>query len=131
MLADAVVTIHFLIVLFIVTGVPLIYLGAVFQWRWVRNWRLRALHLGAILFVAAESIFGIACPLTVLEDALRGERRAGGFVERWIHRIMFYDAPTWVFELAYVGFAVLVLATWMVVPPTPRPRGRASPSGRR
>jgi hypothetical protein len=118
MLADAVVVVHFLFVLFIVAGVPLVYLGAVLRWAWVRSWRWRALHLGGIVFVAAESLLKLPCPLTDWEDALRGRRPVGGFMERWIHRIMFYDIPAWVFTVAYVAFAALVLVTWVAVPPT-------------
>jgi len=117
MLADAVVVAHFLVVLFIVAGVPLVYMGAALRWAWVRSWRLRVLHLGAILFVAAESLLGIPCPLTVWEDALRGQRSTGGFIERWIHQLMFYDGPPWVFAVVYVSFAALVLVTWIAVPP--------------
>jgi polyferredoxin len=74
-------------------------------------------HLGAILFVAAESLLGIACPLTVWEDALRGGQQRTGFIERGVHRVMFYQAPTWVFTTAYIAFAALVLVTWIAVPP--------------
>lgn len=122
MLADAIVIIHLLIILFVVGGVPLIYMGAALRWSWVRSWHWRALHLGAIVFIAAEPLFGIACPLTVWEGTLRGRQTAGGFIERWIDRIIFYDAPTWVFTVAYVVFAALVLATWLAVPPTRRKR---------
>jgi Protein of Unknown function (DUF2784) len=124
MLADVIVSVHLLIVLFILLGVPLAYLGAALRWTWVRSWRWRILHLGAILFVAAESLLGITCPLTVWEDALRDQRIAGGFIERWIDRIIFYDAPAWVFTMAYIAFAALVLVTWIIVPPTRH--GRAS-----
>jgi hypothetical protein len=117
MLADIVAAVHLLIVLFILLGVPLVYLGAALHWAWVRSWRWRVLHVGAILFVAAESLLEITCPLTAWEDTLRGQRTAGGFIERWIDRIIFYDAPTWVFTMAYMAFAALVLLTWFVVPP--------------
>jgi hypothetical protein len=118
MLANAVLLIHFVLVLFISAGLPLIYVGAALDWSWVRAWQWRALHLAAIVFVAVESLLGIACPLTVWEDALRGDRSNVGFIERWITRIMFYDLPAWVFILAYTGFAVLVAVTWVWVPPT-------------
>lgn len=117
MLADAIVVAHLLIVLFVVGGVPLIYFGAALSWSWVRIHYWRVLHLSAILFIAAESLLGIACPLTVWEDTLRDRQAAGGFIERWIDRLIFYDAPTWVFTVAYVGFAALVLVTWIAVPP--------------
>jgi hypothetical protein len=120
MLVDAVVVVHFLIVLFIVAGLPLIYLGAALRSTWVRNRRWRMLHLAAILFVAVESLIGISCPLTVWEDTLRGRGIAGGFIERWIDRLIFYAAPTWVFTAAYEAFAMIVLVTWMLVPPARR-----------
>jgi hypothetical protein len=118
MLADAVVAVHLLIVLFVLAGVPLVYLGVALRWTWVRSWRWRLLHLAAILFIAAESIFGISCPLTVWEDQLRNRRSGTGFIERWIDQMLFYDAPAWVFTAAYVAFAALVVITWAAVPPT-------------
>jgi hypothetical protein len=117
MIADAIVIVHLLVVLFIVGGLPLIYIGLILRWSWVRAWPWRVAHLGAILFVAAESLLGIGCPLTVWEDALRGQHPTGGFIERWTHQLLFYDAPTWVFTTAYVAFAVLVLVSWIIVPP--------------
>jgi polyferredoxin len=123
MLADIIVVIHLLIVVFIVGGVPVVYLGVALGWVWVRRPTWRAVHLGAILFVAAEPLLGIACPLTVWEDALRGAHQRAGFIERCIHPVMFYQAPTWVFTTVYLAFAVLVLGTWIAVPPIrDRPR---------
>lgn len=124
MLADAIVVVHLLIVLFVVMGVPLVYLGAVRHWAWVRSWRWRVLHLIAIAVIVAESLFGIDCPLTVWEDRLRNEQISMGFIERWVDRILFYDAPTWVFTAAYVAFAALVAITWVAVPPTRAPPKR-------
>lgn len=122
MLADAVLLVHFAVVLFITAGLPLIYLGAACGWAGVRGLRWRAVHLAATVFVAGESLLGMACPLTVWEDALRGHRPGTGFVERWIDRIMFYDFPGWVFILAYTAFAVCVAITWVTVPPTRTPK---------
>ena len=117
MLADAILVVHFAIVLFITAGLPLIYLGAAAGWAWVREWRWRALHFAAIFVVATEAILGLACPLTVWEDALRGHHGRDGFIERWIARILFYDLPAWVFLVAYTSFALLVAITWSIVPP--------------
>src|SRR5271165_5138617 len=118
MLAAAIVVVHFLIVLFVVAGVPVVYLGAALRWAWVRSWHWRVLHLSAILVIAAESLLGIVCPLTEWEDTLRGRQTAIGFIERWLDRLLFYEAPAWVFNVAYVAFAALVLLTWVAVPPT-------------
>jgi len=118
MLADVIVVVHVLIVLFVLAGVPLVYLGVALHWGWVRRWQWRVLHLGAIVFIATESLLGIACPLTVWEYALRGQRSSRGFIERWVDGILFYDAPPWLFTVAYVAFAALVVATWIAVPPS-------------
>ena len=117
MIADTIVVVHLAIMLFITTGLPLIYVGAGLDWRWTRDRCWRALHLGATGFVAAESLAGVACPLTVWENALRGRQSSEGFIERWVDRLLFYDFPAWVFTLAYVAFAILVVITWFVVPP--------------
>ena len=121
LLADVILIVHFLFVAFVVGGLALIWIGASSGWAWVRNFWFRVAHLGAILFVAGEAIVGIWCPLTVWEDALRGGALSEkSFVARWIHRILFYDFPEWVFTVAYVAFALVVAATWWCVRPERR-----------
>ena len=121
LLADLVLIVHFLFVTFVVGGLALIWIGAVVGWRWVRNLWFRLAHLAAILFVAGEALVGAWCPLTVWEDALRGVREEKSFVARWIHRLLFYDFPEWVFTTAYVLFALVVIATLVWLPPRRRP----------
>src|SRR5436190_18741620 len=122
-LADVVLMAHFAFVLFVVGGLPLVWIGAAAGWRWVRGFGFRCAHLAAIVFVAAESLAGVWCPLTVWEDALRGRHEEKSFVARWIHRSMFYDLPEGVFTGAYVLFAAAVAATWWLVRPE-RKRGK-------
>jgi len=122
LIADTIVVVHLATMLFITAGLPAIYMAASLDWRWTRERRWRALHLGATAFVAAESLAGVACPLTVWENALRGHQTSVGLIERWVDRILFYDFPAWVFTLAYVTFAILVVITWFVVPPGQRGR---------
>lgn len=117
-LADIILVVHFAFVLFVVGGLAAVWIGAAAGWRWVRNFWLRAAHLAAIAFVAAESLAGVWCPLTVWEAALRGRDAEKSFVAQWIHRLLFYDFPEWVFTLLYVAFALLVAASWIVVRPT-------------
>ena len=119
-LADLILTIHFTFVLFVTGGLLLIWLGAAAGWHWVRNFRFRVAHLAAISFVALEALFGMACPLTAWEDALRGAPTETSFVARLLHRLLFYSFPEWLFTSAYVLFALLVAATWRWV----RPRRR-------
>jgi polyferredoxin len=119
-MADAVLIVHFMIVAFIVGGLVLIWLGAALGWHWVRNRWFRYGHLTAIGFVAAEAVLGIACPLTVWEDLLRGGVRADSFVGRWVRSLLYYQAPEWVFTSAYVAWAAATLATLRLVPPRRR-----------
>jgi polyferredoxin len=115
--ADALLILHFLIVAFIVGGLILVWLGAALDWRWVRNRAFRYTHLGAIAFVAAEALLGIACPLTVWEDLLRGGVRPESFVGHWVQRALYYQAPEWIFPTAYVAWALATLITLWRVPP--------------
>ncbi len=120
MIADLLVVVHFAIVLFIVGGLLAVWLGAVLGWRWVRNPWFRILHLAAIGYVAIEALLGVACPLTAWEDVLRGGARPDSFVGRWVRRLLYYDAPEWVFTVAYVAWALATLATLRLVPPRRR-----------
>ena len=125
MLADAILVLHLLFVLFVVGGLALILAGAAFRWSWIRARRFRLLHLGAILFVVAESLAGMTCPLTVWEDALRrsGPQDAS-FIGRWVARLLYYDFPEWMFAAAYAVFALAVALAWRLVPPHPAHRAR-------
>jgi hypothetical protein len=118
--ADLILVVHFAFVSFVVGGLAVTWIGAALRWEWVRNRWFRVAHLAAICFVAAEALLGVMCPLTVWEDALRGRGGETAFVARWVHRVMFYDLPDWVFTAAYVLFALVVALTWWLVPPQRR-----------
>lgn len=125
-LADAILVVHAGIVAFVVLGGAAIWLGGWRRWRWVHGFRWRVTHLALMGFIALQAWLGAVCPLTVWEQALRrhaGQRAYGGsFIEHWLSRLIFFDAPAWVFVAAYTGFAALVLFAWRRVPP--RRRGR-------
>jgi hypothetical protein len=127
LLADAVLLAHLGTVVFIVGGLVLIVAGNRLGWPWVNRWWFRAAHLAAIAVVVAQAWLGITCPLTVLESWLRAKAGAaaytGGFIQHWVQRILFYQAPTWVFAGAYTVFGLLVLAVWWRYPPSRRERG--------
>jgi len=117
LIADVLLVVHFGIAAFIVGGLILTWAGAALGWDWVRDPWFRYLHLAAILFVAAEALIGMACPLTVWEDLLRGGARADSFVGRWVRRLLFYQAPEWVFTAAYAAWAGASVLTLVLVPP--------------
>lgn len=133
-LADAVLLLHFGIVVFVTAGLALIVVGNRQGWPWVNGWWFRLLHIAAIAIVVAQAWLGATCPLTRLESWLR--TRSGGagydasFIEHWVQAALFYDAPGWVFTGAYTVFGLLVVAAWWYFPPTARRRaGKAAPAG--
>lgn len=116
LLADVVLVVHFAIVAFIVGGLILVWAGAWLDWGWIRNPAFRYLHLAAIAFVALEALLGQVCPLTLWEDMLRGGARPDSFVGRWVYRLLYYNAPEWVFATLYAAWAAASAATLYFVP---------------
>jgi len=121
--ADLLLLGHFLLALFVVLGLVLVFVGKFRSWAWVRNPWIRTAHLLAVTVVVAQSWLGVVCPLTRWEMALRvkaGEAAyQGAFMAHWLHLILYYQAPSWVFVVAYTAFGALVLYSWLFV----RPRG--------
>jgi hypothetical protein len=121
LLADTVLLFHFGVVLFVVLGLPVILVGNAFGWAWVNHFGWRLLHVSAIAIVVLQAWLGRHCPLTVLESWLRNQ--AGqvtderSFIEYWVQRVLYYEAPMWVFALIYTGFGLLVAWSWWRFPP--------------
>ncbi len=101
-LADLVVGIHALFVLFVVFG------GfVVARWPWVA-----AVHIPAALWGAVIELAGGICPLTPLEQRLRergGEAGyTGGFIEHYVVPVLYPSGLTRGGQLL-LGMAVLVI----------------------
>ena len=128
-LADIVLSAHVLVVLFVVGGLVLIVAGNLRGWRWVNSPVFRIAHLVAIAFVVAETWLGLVCPLTTLEMWLRAQAGAstyaGSFIQHWLQRLLYYNAPSWVFIAAYSVFLLAVVAAWWYFPPHFRRRNRS------
>lgn len=123
-LADLVLAVHAAFVAFVVLGLVAILAGGVRGWAWVRSPGFRVLHLAAIAGVTLEAWAGIECPLTTWENALRLRAGQGpygtGFIADWLSRLIYYQAPAWVFTAGYTAFAILVAIAWWWVPPRRR-----------
>jgi Protein of Unknown function (DUF2784) len=121
LLADLVLSLHLAIVLFVVGGLAVIVFGSRRGWRIAGALWFRLAHLAAIAVVVAQAWLGVVCPLTTLEMWLRANARdstySGSFIEHWVHRLMYFDAPPWVFAIAYSLFGLAVLAAWWYFPP--------------
>jgi hypothetical protein len=122
LLADLIVTFHFLYVIFAVGGQFTIVVGWLFRWQFIRQSTFRVTHLITVAFVALEAVIGMVCPLTEWEYNLRqlaGQsiNRDLSFVARLIRMLIFYDFPSWVFTFMHISFGFLVILTFVFVPP--------------
>jgi len=102
LLADAVLGLHLLYILFVVLGGLF-----VLRWAWVA-----LLHLPAALWGALVELFGFWCPLTPLENHFR--RRAGeggyqgGFIERYLVPLIYPGELTRGMQIGLGVFVVLL-----------------------
>lgn len=112
LLADAVVVVHFLFVVFVVVG-------GLLALRWPRAaW----VHLPAAAWGAAIEIWGWICPLTPLEKRLRvlaGEAAyEGGFIQTYLLSALYPEGLTREVQLALaagvfiVNFVVYGIVVW-------------------
>ena len=117
MLADAILLLHLAIVLFNTLGLVLVWVGAVLGWRWVRIFALRIVQILLMGYIALQAMVGQICPLTILEDALRGTVDERGFIARWASALLYWNAPPWVFAAGYLVWFGVMLLTWFMVRP--------------
>lgn len=120
--ADIILVVHFIYVLFAVGGEIFIVIGGILHLDAIRKFSFRIVHLISVVVVAIEASIGVVCPLTVWEHKLR--TLAGQyinedltFIGRIVTKVMFYDFPLWVFTIAYISFALLVILTLIILPP--------------
>lgn len=111
--ADAVVFVHLLWILFLILGaIP----GARRAWvKWT--------HLGALAFSIALQLFGWICPLTHLEAWLRHAGGAlpyeGTFIRHYLEQVVYAELPPTAIFIATL--VVVGVSLWMYF----RPRRRA------
>ena len=101
----------------------LIVIGGFRRWTWIRNPWFRLGHLAGIALVIVQSWCGVICPLTTLEMYLRekaGEPTYGGtFIAHWLQKLLYYEAPDWVFTICYTTFGLAVVGSWIGFRPRP------------
>lgn len=101
LLANAVVLLHLGFILFVAAG-------------WIavmRRWRVSLLHLPAVAWAALVEFRGWLCPLTTVENWLRGPAGAGsyggGFIDRYVVPIVY---PASLSRELQLGLGISLLA---------------------
>lgn len=122
--ANVILFLHISYVSFVVFGLLLIWAGIACRWSWIRNPWFRGIHLTMIVIVVLEAWIGITCPLTIWENWFRKKAGQslydGDFIAIWLHDLMFWDFPAWVFTAGYSIFGMLVVGTLWLAPPGSR-----------
>jgi hypothetical protein len=125
LLADVVLFLHVVYVTFVLGGLVVVPLGAHVGWRWVRVRTFRHAHLICMAIVAVEALMGLTCPLTWLEHLLLVASGATGydrsFIGHLLYWLLYYDAPAWIFMVAYTALILVGMLLYYYVPPFPKP----------
>ena len=116
-LADMVLFIHFFIFLFISAILFLIPIGYYLNWKWIKKKSIRLLHFCLMGFVTIETIFGIVCPLTTLEQYLRNQNNNDSIYVNVIHKIMYWDFSAHYFLILYVCCLIYLVFLWYYFKP--------------
>ncbi len=124
-LADVVVIGHVTLVLAALVALPLVLAGGPLGWGWTRNFWFRLGQLLVIEVVAGQAVVDIECPLTTIERQFRGgpgylyDLDEASALGRFCNDMLYFDpreAGSWLLA-GYVTFGLLVVLSWVLVPP--------------
>jgi len=110
-LALAVLAVHVAVIAFNVFGLIAIPLGSLFDWRFVRVFWWRALHLALLAVLVLQALFGRPCFLTLWQAALEQDALASRepLIPRFVESVIFWPLPIWFFAALYVAVGIYAL----------------------
>ena len=120
LMAELLLLIHFGLAAFISAGFFIIPLGYKLGWNWIKKRNLRLLHLFLIGGITTETIVGLTCPLTVLENMFRDVDYSMSFMSYWATQILYWDLPSQFFMILYSLCLGWVVILWKICPPIER-----------
>ena len=115
--ADFVLIFHLGIVIFITSLFVIIPVGYKLKWNWPRNRKLRSIHLFLIFLVTTETVFGLTCPLTLIEHNLRGIYISNTFINSWLQNLLYWNFPKEFFLISYILCLMWTIFMWNRFPP--------------
>ena len=117
-IADFILFIHLTIAIFIAVGMVIFLIGGLLSWRWCKNFSLRIIHLGLIVVVFIETLIGVNCPLTVVENYLRAQDTHQSFIGSLMSNTLYWNMSEALFFYLYGICVVWVLILWILFPPS-------------
>lgn len=120
-LAEAVLAVHFLWIVWLIAGLPVgLWLG------WPR---LRILHAASMAATLGMQVAGLLCPLTIIEEWLRGGPVYGGaWLMNWLGRLVYLPVPPSLVMAATALWVAATFASFVMVPLSTRQCTCAPPS---
>lgn len=124
-LADVIVIIHFLWILFMLLGFLLILYSILSRNKKLLFLRLfRVVHLCGIFYVASLAILDKYCPLTLLETHLREKAGyriyQGSFIIHYIEKLVYPEVEPQVIIIPTIGIAIFTIISFIIYPPHKR-----------
>jgi len=121
-IADIVVVLHFIWIIFMLFGFFLTIYGffrkKIFDW-----WLFRTLHLLGILFVGILTLLRRFCPLTILENISRikydpESTYPGSFIVYYIENLVYPDVNQIFLRILTLLASLFILTVYVIKPPT-------------
>lgn len=120
-LADIIVVMHFVWILFMLVGFVLTLCG--FFWKgFFDHWLFRTLHLFGIVYVGLLAILRQYCPLTILENILRSKYNPnltypGSFMAYYIEKVVYPDVDPLILIIPTGIIAFFTVIVFILRPP--------------
>ena len=120
-IADIIVLIHFIWILFMLAGFVLTLGG--FIWKgYFNRWVFRTVHLCGILFVAILTVLGEYCPLTIFENTLMAKYDPnliypGSFITHYVEKLVYPDVEPMIIVVPTITIGLITLIIYIIKPP--------------
>ena len=121
-LADLIVVMHFVWILFMLIG-AILTLSGFFYKRFFDWWLFRTLHLCGIIYVGLLALLREYCPLTILENTLRVKYNPdltypGSFIVYYVEKLVYPDLNPSIILVPTIFIAVFTIVVFIIKSPT-------------
>jgi hypothetical protein len=122
LLAETILVVHFLWILFMLFGFVYNIVGLFFNKKLLKNFWLRTVHLVGILYVASLAVLDKHCPLTVIEAKLRQKFvpnfiQPDSFIIYYLEKIVYPNINAIVIIIPTVAIAASSFVIYIIKPP--------------